>query len=150
VFVGNITYYLDKTAEEAKAEKNAAAKLSKRPAVQQVVKPIVAAQPVATTPDQAGNRKDQRRQEAEQRQKRTQVLKPLESELTALEAKIAELEAAQATLTEHLSDQSVATDPDKFRQATLAVANVTQSLELAFSRWSELSDQIEKLNAELG
>jgi len=30
------------------------------------------------------------------------------------------------------------------------VANVTQSLEIAYSRWSELSDEIEKLQAQLG
>jgi ATP-binding cassette subfamily F protein 3 len=146
VFVGNITYYLDKTAQEAKAEKNAPAKLSKR-AVVQVVKPIVAPQAPA---ENSGNRKDQRRQDAELRQKRAQVLKPLESEFAALETKIAELEAAQATLTNHLSDQTIAADPEKFRQATQAVAKTTQSLEVAYSRWSELSDQIETLQAQLG
>jgi ATP-binding cassette subfamily F protein 3 len=147
VFVGNITYYLDKTAEEAKAEKNAPAKLSKRTVVQ-VVKPIVA--PQAAAAENSGNRKDQRRQDAELRQKRAQVLKPLENEFATVESKIAELEAAQATLTGHLSDQAIAADPDKFRQASQAVANVTQSLEIAYSRWSELSDQIEKLQAQLG
>jgi len=148
VFVGNITYYLDKTTEEAKAEKNAPAKLAKREAVQ-VVKPIVAKQAPAAV-ENTGNRKDQRRQDAELRQKRAQVLKPLENEFATVEAKIAELEAAQATLTDHLSDPVIAADPDKFRQATQAVANVTQSLEVAYSRWSELSDQIETLQAQLG
>jgi ATP-binding cassette subfamily F protein 3 len=148
VFVGNITYYLDKTAEEAKAEKNAPAKLAKREAVQ-VVKPI-AAKPAAAAVENSGNRKDQRRQDAELRQKRAQVLKPLENEFAAVEAKIAELEAAQTTLTDHLSDPVIAADPDKFRQASQAVANVTQSLEVAYSRWSELSDQIEALQAQLG
>jgi ATP-binding cassette subfamily F protein 3 len=146
VFVGNITYYLDKTAQEAKAEKNAPAKLSKRAAVQ-VVKPIVAPQAAA---ENSGNRKDQRRQDAELRQKRAQVLKPLENEFATVESKIAELEAAQATLTDHLSDSAIAADPEKFRQATQAVAKVTQSLEVAYSRWSELSDQIETLQAQLG
>jgi len=145
VFVGNITYYLDKTAEEARAEKNAAPKLSKRPAVVQVVKPIV-----ATPPADTANSKDRRRQDAEARQKRAQVLKPLEDEFAGLEKKIAELEASQATLTENLSEPTVAADPDKFRQASNSVANVTKQLETAYSRWGSLSDEIEKLSAELG
>ena len=145
VFNGNIGYYLDKVAAEESAAKAAPAQLSKRPAEAPKQKQEVAAAPVSNA-----NRKDQRRVEAEQRQKRTQVLKPLENELAALETKIAELEGAQATLTDHLSDPAIATDPDKFRQATQAVAKVTQSLEVAYSRWSELSDQIETLQAQLG
>ena len=143
VFNGNIGYYLDKIAAEESAAKASPAKLSKRPA--EAAKQVVAAAPVSNA-----NRKDQRRVEAEQRQKRTQMLKPLESEFAGLETKIAELEGAQAALTEHLSDPVIVSDPDKFRQATQAVANVTQSLEVAYSRWSELSDEIEKLQAQLG
>ncbi|MFD0895815.1 ABC-F family ATP-binding cassette domain-containing protein [Luteolibacter ambystomatis] len=147
VFVGNITYYLDKIAEEEKAERNSPAKLSKRPATP-VIKPIVAPQPAAAPAETAGNRKDQRRQDAELRQKRAKVLKPLEDEFAALEKKIAELEVAQNTLTEHLSDPAVAADPDKFRQASNAVASVTTQLETAYSRWAELSEEIEKLSAQ--
>jgi len=143
VFNGNIGYYLDKIAAEENAAKAAPAQLSKRPAE-------APKQATAPAPASNVNRKDQRRLEAEQRQKRTQVLKPLEHELAALETKIAELEGAQSTLTDHLSDPAIATDADKFRQATQAVANVTQSLEIAYSRWSELSDEIEKLQAQLG
>jgi ATP-binding cassette subfamily F protein 3 len=144
VFNGNIGYYLDKIAAEESAAKASPAKLSKRPA--ETAKQVVA----AAAPVSNANRKDQRRVEAEQRQKRTQVLKPLENEFAAVETKIAELEGAQAALTEHLSDPVIVGDPEKFRQATQAVANVTQSLEVAYSRWSELSDEIEKLQAQLG
>jgi len=149
-FVGNITYYLEKTAEEAKAERAAGPKLSKLNSTKPVVKPIVAPTPAAAPAVESGNRKDQRRLDAENRQKRAQVLKPLEDELAALEKKIAELEAAQVTLSNHLSDPEVAGDPDKFRQATQAVANVTQGLENAYSRWGELSAEIETLMAKLG
>ncbi|OYV05718.1 MAG: ABC transporter ATP-binding protein, partial [Verrucomicrobiales bacterium VVV1] len=149
-FVGNITYYLEKTAEEAKAERAAGPKLSKLANAKPVIKPIVAPTPAAAPAAESGNRKDQRRLDAENRQKRTQVLKPLEDELGTLEKKIAELEAAQVTLTAHLSEPSVAGDPDQFRQATQAVANVTQGLENAYSRWGELSAEIETLTAKLG
>jgi ATP-binding cassette subfamily F protein 3 len=144
VFVGNITYYLDKTAEEAKAERNAPAKLSKRPAANLVVKPIEA----KPTPEPTGNRKDQRRQDAEMRQKRSKVLKPLEDEFASVEKKIAELEAAQVTLSNQLSDPETASDPDKFRHASNAVASVTNQLESVYSRWSDLSEEIERLSAQ--
>jgi len=149
-FVGNITYYLEKTAEEAKAERAAGPKLSKLNTAKPVVKPIVARTETTAPAADSANRKDQRRIDAENRQKRTQVLKPLEDELGTLEKKIAELEAAQVTLTAHLSEPSVAGDPDQFRQATQAVANVTLGLENAYSRWGELSAEIEALTAKLG
>ena len=137
LFAGNITYYLEKTAEE-KASATPASKPSESPsAVQKQSAP-------------SGNRKEQRRLEAEQRQKRTRVLKPLESELETLETRIAELEGAQATLTEALSSPEISGDSDKLRQTSAAVEQVTEKLETAYSRWGTLSDQIEKVRAELG
>ncbi|MCB1131992.1 MAG: ABC-F family ATP-binding cassette domain-containing protein, partial [Verrucomicrobiae bacterium] len=133
LFSGNITYYLEKIAEESGAAKSAAAASSVR-------------NPQATTV----NRKDQRRAEAEAREKRNKLLKPLETELETLEKKIAEYEGAQAALTAALSSDEVAGDPDKLLQTTTAVANVTTALENSYTRWSELSEEIEKVKAKLG
>ena len=132
-FTGNISYYLEKTADEnpgggvGKASSSSASKSA----------------PAGVS------RKDQRRIEAEQREIRNKVLKPLESELETLEIKIAELEAAQATLTTALSSEEVASDPDKLHQTSNAVAKITTALENAFSRWGTLSDEIEKVTAKL-
>jgi ATP-binding cassette subfamily F protein 3 len=132
LFSGNITYYLEKTAEQSTATRGNTAGQS------------------AAKPPPNASRKDQRRAEAEARGLRNKLLKPLESELEALEANIAELEAAQATLTAALSNPETAADPDRFREATQAVAAITNKLENHYSRWGELSDEIEKVSAKLG
>jgi ATP-binding cassette subfamily F protein 3 len=132
LFSGNIAYYLEKISEETGVPKN----------------PSPSAE--AGKPQSAGSRKDQRRQEAEAREMRNKLLKPLESELEILEGKIAELEAAQVALTAALSNEEIAADPEKFREATNAVAKITTAMENSYTRWGVLSDEIEKVKAKLG
>ncbi len=129
VYAGNITYYLEKSEELAET------------ATSKVVK--------AAPKDGGINRKEQRKLEAAQREKRNKVLKPLEQEFEEVEKKIAELEGAQATLTEQLSSPEVAGDADQFRQVSEAIAKLAKSLENGYSRWDELSDEIDKVKEEL-
>lgn len=96
------------------------------------------------------NRKEQRKLEALAREAKTKILAPLEKELETLEAKIAEQEAAQATLTAALSKEEISGDPDKLRQTTNAVEKVTKTLELAYTRWSSLTEEIEQVKAKHG
>jgi ATP-binding cassette subfamily F protein 3 len=133
LFSGNITYYLEKTAGETNGQQRG-------PASSAASKDSPA----------KGNRKDQRRAGAEAREARNRLLKPLENELETLEAKIAEYEAAQTALTTALSNEEIAADPDKFREATNAVSKITTALENSYSRWGTLSDEIEKTRAKLG
>ncbi len=94
------------------------------------------------------NRKEQRKLEAQAREARTKVLAPLEKELASLEEKIAEQEAAQATLTTALSSPEISEDSDKLRQTTNAVEKITKALDLAYTRWSSLTEEIEKVKAK--
>jgi ATP-binding cassette subfamily F protein 3 len=135
LFHGNITYYLDKTEEESIGTR---------------LINTAAAQNSGSKPQATVSRKDQRRADAEAREIRNKQLKPLETELGTLEGKIAEFEAAQGTLTAALSNPEIAADPDKFREATNAVAKITTALENSYTRWGELSDEIEKVKARLG
>jgi ATP-binding cassette, subfamily F, member 3 len=137
LFSGNIGYYLDKIAAET-APRSGNVPASSAPS---------AAGPAS--PAAGRTRKDQRRVEAEARERRTKRLRPLESELAALEEKIAEFEAAQATLTAALSQPETAADPDRFRQTSVAIETITKSLETSYSRWGQLSDEIETLRQEL-
>lgn len=136
LFSGNITYYLEKIAEE-----NPRGNI---PAVTKAVSGSKTPVPVIR------NRKDQRRQDAEAREMRNKLLKPLENELETLEARIAQLEAAQVTLTAALSSEATAADPDKLRETSNAVSNITTAMENSYSRWGELSDEIEKVKRKLG
>ncbi|GAA5496148.1 putative ABC transporter ATP-binding protein YheS [Rubritalea halochordaticola] len=134
LYHGNVSYYLEKKEEEKNAAKAQAGATN------------------STTADSGSkvSRKEQRRLEAEIRQKRNKVLKPLQEEFEKLEGSIGEIEAAQATLTEHMSKPDVASDSAKMQEASAAYQNLSNKLEKAYSRWSELSDEIEKLEATLG
>jgi ATP-binding cassette subfamily F protein 3 len=140
-YAGNITYYLEKSAEDEAAKKGA---------------PKLATLGTAASTNSSRqsvpgvNRKEQRRIEAEQREIRSKVLKPLEIEFAALEIKIAELEGAQVTLTQQLSSEEVGNNSGKLREVTNAVEKISRSLEISYSRWGALSEEIERLRAKLG
>ncbi|MEY5013031.1 MAG: hypothetical protein RLY69_746, partial [Verrucomicrobiota bacterium] len=129
--------YLEKSAEDNQSAKPAANKSA--PAAK-----------TSTTPQPGISRKDQRRAEAEARDQRNKLLKPLETELNTLEAKIAELESAQATLNAALTNEEIISQPDKLRETSNAISKITHALENAYSRWGELTDEIEKVKAKLG
>lgn len=138
LFHGNIAYYLDKKGSVG-------------------VSPTVKSPPATTadaevkkeTPKREStpgvNRKEQRRLDAMAREAKTKVLAPLEKELESLEAKIAEQEAAQTTLTTALSSEEISGNPEKLRQTTNAVEKITTALDLAYTRWSSLTEEIEKV-----
>ena len=138
LFQGNITYYLEKTADEKSGPT-----LSSRSV--QAAGDGKASTEKSATP----SRKDQKRIEAEQRKIRTQVLKPLEDELATLEKRIADLEVAQTNATADLSKPEVVASPAKFRLVGNTVEQVTQKLEAAISRWEALSEEIEGVKAKL-
>jgi ATP-binding cassette subfamily F protein 3 len=142
LYAGNITYYLEKSAEDEAAKKG-------------IPKLATLGAPATNNGSSRQsipgvNRKEQRRIEAEQREIRSKVLKPLETEFTALEAKIAELEGAQATLTAQLSSEEVSNNPGKLREVTNAVDKLAKSLEVSYTRWGALSEEIERLRTKLG
>jgi len=82
--------------------------------------------------------------------RRPEILAPLEKELGILEEKIAEQEAAQATLTTALSSEDVSGDAEKLRQTTNAVEKITHTLDLSYTRWSALTEEIETVKAKHG
>ena len=134
MFAGNITYYIEKLEQEKNAEKSQA---SANTGQQESAAPT------------GGNRKEQRKLEAARRQQRTQVLKPLQDELQELERQISEYEAAQTSLTGHMSDPATAGDAEKMQEASSAYKAISEKLEAAITRWGEVSDAIEKAEAEL-
>ncbi len=132
LYYGNLSYYLDKVAEEERRE------------------PRQNAEP---GPDPSGdgsvNRREQRRREAEARQQRNRVLKPLEERLEKLESSITEFESAKKTLTEHMSRPGVAGDTEELRKTSNAFQSVSDQLEKAYSDWSELSNEVETMRSKL-
>jgi ATP-binding cassette subfamily F protein 3 len=144
LFHGNIAYYLDKKAEEKSGS------VGVSPTLKKTLPPVTSDASPKQESVPGVNRKEQRKLEALAREAKTKILAPLEKELETLEAKIAEQEAAQATLTAALSKEEISGDPDKLRQTTNAVEKVTKTLELAYTRWSSLTEEIEQVKAKHG
>ncbi|MDB4759426.1 ABC transporter C-terminal domain-containing protein [Akkermansiaceae bacterium] len=137
MFAGNLTYYLDKTEEDEKVAKG---RTSSAPS--QSVKPAAAKGPQLSS-------KERRKKEAAIREKRNKVLKPLQNEFESVEKQIADLEGAQTTISAHLEKPEISGDAEELRKATNAYEQASKKLEMAYSKWETLSDQIEKLQAEL-
>jgi len=140
LFAGNLTYYLNKIEEDESSSSRGSQPLT--PAERPKAQP---AQPKGPKL----NPKERRKRDAAIREKRNKVLKPLQADLEKTEAAIAEIEASQATLTAHMDSPSVSGDPDQLSESTRAYANLADKLEKAYSKWTDLSGQIEKIEAEL-
>ncbi len=137
LYHGNVTYYLDKKAEERDIAKNG--KSSKQAPAKGTGG--------ATKPKMS--RKDQRKRAAEIRQKRAKVVKPLQDELATVEVKIADAEARQTTLTAHMAQPDVASDGAKMSAASESFAKASKQVQQYLSKWEELSAEIERLEEEL-
>ena len=145
LFHGNISYFLDKKAEEKSAGTTPSRNAPATTADAEIKKD---APKKESTP--GVNRKEQRRLEAQAREARSKILTPLAKELTKLEEKIAEQEAAQATLTTALSSDETSGNAEKLRQTTNAVEKITHTIALASPRWSALTEEIETVKAKHG
>ena len=142
MFAGNLSYYLDKTDEEQAAAKGITP-VAKTPETK-----VSAALAKPSGPKLS--QKERRKLEAAKRDKRNKVLKPLQAEFEKTEATIAELEAAQGVISQHLEKPEVVGDAEELRKATHAYEQASKKLENAFSKWEDLSGQIEILEEELG
>ncbi|MGJ8656239.1 MAG: ABC-F family ATP-binding cassette domain-containing protein [Akkermansiaceae bacterium] len=149
LYKGNVTYFLEKKAEEADKAKKAA-KIAKANQREKKLAAAATATTASNAPsdDSKISRKDQRKRDADIRQQRNSILKPLETELETLEAAIAEIEAGQATLTKHMSTPEISTNGEKMQEASIAYQALSDKLEKTYSNWTEVSDKIEKFNEE--
>ncbi|MEO1857241.1 MAG: ABC-F family ATP-binding cassette domain-containing protein [Rubritalea sp.] len=145
IYHGNVTYYLDKKAEEKAASKGGGSVTPAKPTLSSLSSTPASVQ--AKEPKLS--RKEQRKLEAEKRQKRNKLLKPLQDEFSALEHTISQLEAKKAKLTAELASPEVMADPKKTKDATDTYKQLTTKLDAAVTHWSKLSEKIETLEASL-
>lgn len=143
LFLGNVSDYLAKKAEE----KAAAA----RPAEAAVTgaAAVAGARPAAEDGG-ARSSKERRRQEALARQQRNDRLKPVQKQLEEVERTIAALEQERATLAKTFQSPDAQEDAELLQRTARRYQEAEQELEQAYSRWSDLSAEVEKLEAELG
>jgi ATP-binding cassette subfamily F protein 3 len=134
LYHGNLSYYLDKKAEEkAKA---------------QSVTVAVSAKPRKNEAGETISNKERRRIEAEKRQEKARVLKPLKEKLEKAEAEIAKQEQEKATLAKRMQAEDFGSDANEARKTTARLADTEKALANAYSHWSEVTEQLEKAEAQ--
>ncbi len=123
------------------AAKNGAAKndaangaSSKEPAAQK---------PTSTVDDRA-----RRREDADRRKELQKKLRPLQRRSEELEKTVARLEKEQAEREAQMSDPATYGDPKKQSELTQAYARAKVELEVAMDTWSEIQEELERLEAE--
>ena len=132
IYYGNVSDYLEKKHADLEAEKERA-----KPASQSAGK--------SSGQSSGGNRKEQRRLEAQARQAAAAKLKPIKEEFERVEQTIADLEQEKTELTQKLVDPEFFKKGEEAAEASKRFAEVESELENHYTRWSELSDEIEKM-----
>ena len=132
LFYGNVSQYLE-TVEAEEARNKAAATAPAEGGAQQ--------NPV--------NRKDLRRLRTQAREKRNALLRPLQKELEQVEADIAERDERKDAISAELELPENMSDNQKLMELTQEYQRLERENEALFTKWEELSVEIERVTAVL-
>lgn len=134
LFYGNVSAYLETVeAEETRRSKSAALAEAGSP----------------ETPAPAVNRKDLRRLRTQAREKRNALLRPLQRELEQVEADIACRDERKDVISAELELPENVSDNQKLMELTLEYQRLERENEALFTRWEEISLEMERVTAEL-
>lgn len=138
LFHGNVSQYLESVEiEERRLKEQAAAA------------PAAAGTPAAPVIQDRGKRKELRRARAMVREQRAKILKPLQQEMEAVEAEIAAKDDRKAAITAELEKPENMSDNQKLMELTQEYQQLERETEALFTRWEDLSVEIERKTAEL-
>ena len=138
MYHGNVSYYLEKKAEEEAAlakSGSGAGRTGTAAARADSSKPSI-------------NRKEQRRLEGQKRQEKARKLKPLQAKLEEVEKRITQIETTKAELMAKMSDPSFFNDRDAAKVTAQTFKTAESDLENAYSDWAAVSDELERTEAE--
>ena len=94
-------------------------------------------------------RKEQKRIEAERRQKEFKATNKIKKQIEELENLISELEETKQTLENDFTREEVYSNPVKAKQNKLDYEETKTKLDNAYHKWTELSEELEKITKEL-
>ncbi len=134
LYAGNLSYYLEKKAEE-RAAQNAA--------------PVPPTKSAREKDEPGVNQRERRRQESQRRQERNRVLKPLQDKLAVVEGEIARLEEEKKILTQRMGGEGFGADAEEVRVLTARFAAVESEAGRAFTAWASASEELERAEAAL-
>ncbi len=139
VYLGNVSDFLEKKRADLARE---AAEAAPSPSATK------ASAAVSATVETPKNRKEQRRLDSLARQQRSDKVRPLQKQLETVEATIATLEARRAEIEKLMADPEFFKDQDKVKAVNEEYKEAAAGLETAFTEWSEVSDKLERYEAE--
>ncbi|MGA9776884.1 MAG: ABC-F family ATP-binding cassette domain-containing protein [Limisphaerales bacterium] len=144
-FTGGYQYYLDKTAQSARAAltSSSGGTSDTSPHIQSGRRTTP---PSAATP--TIDRKEQRRIEAEQRQARSRQRRKIQERITALEKEIAELELREKELTAALEKQETYAAGNRAMQINRELMEVHNRLAAANTEWEQAGTELAQFEAE--
>jgi len=99
--------------------------------------------------DQKISRKEQKRIEAELRQKEHNATSSLKKQINSVEKMIPELEKLKLKLETDFTNEEVYANPKLAKQNKLEYNKVKKDLDNAYTEWTHLSDELEKINVQL-
>lgn len=132
LFYGNVSQYLE-TVEAEEARNKAA-----------VVGSVTDAAQIAPA-----NRRDLRRLRAQAREKRNALLRPLQKELEQVEADIAVRDERKEAISAELELPENMSDNRKLMELTQEYQRLERENEALFTRWEEISVELERVTAAL-
>lgn len=130
LFYGNVSQYLEKVETDATHQPDASEEIH----------------PTVSHPTEK-NRQALRRQRAQERERHARIIKPLQNKLEKIEEDIASHDVRKTEITELLSSPEIVADAERLRLLTEEYRELEQESELLFSRWAELSTEIDRLSA---
>lgn len=133
LFYGNVSAYLE-TVEAEERRLKAEAQV---PAAASETQPVT------------GNRKDARRAREMARQQRNKVLRPLQQELEQVESAIALKDECKEAVSAELERPENMCDNQRLMELTQEYQLLERETETLYTRWEELSEEIELKTAEL-
>ncbi len=139
LFHGNVSQYIETVEAEERRLKEMAAAAPTHSASGAVVD---AAAGIA-------NKKEARRARAMERERRARLLKPLQVEMEQVELAIAEKDEAKTAISAELEKPENMSDNQKLMELTQRYQLLENESESLYSRWEELSLEIERVEAEL-
>ena len=139
LFHGNVSQYIETVEAEERRLKEMAAAAPTHSANGAVVD---AAAGIA-------NKKEARRARAMERERRARLLKPLQVEMEQVELAIAEKDDAKTAISAELEKPENMSDNQKLMELTQRYQLLENESESLYSRWEELSLEIERVEAEL-
>ncbi|MTI86808.1 MAG: ABC-F family ATP-binding cassette domain-containing protein [Balneolaceae bacterium] len=129
MYLGNVSYYLDKKREETELQKNTQQKEEKN--------------------GEKLSRKEIRRIEAEQRNKLNRRVRPIKNKMKALEKEIEEMENRKLEIEDLMAQPDFYDDSEQVKKCTIEYEQIKTDLTDQYSRWEEYANRVEMVENEI-